>query len=71
MTTKASSMTNAHYAQTPGFRKACQQYLETSQQYLETSQVNLELEKITTRRQASKFRRGTGVVYKTINGLMQ
>jgi hypothetical protein len=64
MTTKANSMTNAHYAKTTSFCKACQQYMETSQ-------PGLELDKIATRRQASKYRRGTGVVYKTINNLLQ
>jgi predicted N-acyltransferase len=62
--TKATPVTNAHYSQLPAFKKACQQYLDTTQQ-------DIELDKVATRRQASKFRRGTGVVYKTISGLMQ
>lgn len=54
--------TNAYYAQTTAFRKVCQMFLDKTQK-------DLPLEKIATRRQASKFRRGMGVVYKTLNNL--
>jgi predicted N-acyltransferase len=60
--TKSAQVTNAHYSQLPTFKKACQQYIDTTQQ-------DLEIDKIATRRQASKYRRKTGVVYKTINNL--
>lgn len=68
MTTKANSMTNSHYAQTPAFQKACLKFAETSHQPGLAAETAAS--KIATRRQASKYRRGTGIVYKTLNNLI-
>jgi hypothetical protein len=61
-----NSMTNSHYKLTPGFMKACEQ----AAQIIDPANPELP-SKLSTTRQASKFRRGTGLVWKTINNMIQ
>lgn len=73
MTTE-TKVTNSHYAQLPAFKNACMMYAETVHppsvgSVFDNSAAKELAAKVATRRQASKFRRGTGVVYKTINNL--